>query len=140
MGDALLSAMKTSASGLEAQSMRLRIISENLANAQSTGRTAGSDPFHRKTISFGEELDRATGASLVGVKNIQGDQSPFKLEFDPGNPAANAAGYVKMPNIDMIIEMADMREANRSYESNLQVVKQAREMMSMTIDLLRGGN
>ena len=140
MGDALLSAMKTSASGLEAQSMRLRIISENLANAQSTGRTAGSDPFRRKTISFGEELDRATGASLVGVKNIQGDQSPFKLEFDPGNPAANAAGYVKMPNINMIIEMADMREANRSYESNLQVVKQAREMMSMTIDLLRGGN
>jgi flagellar basal-body rod protein FlgC len=140
MGDALLSAMKISASGLEAQSMRLRIISENLANAQSTGRAPGADPFRRKTISFGEELDRATGASLVGVKNIQGDLSPFKLEFDPGNPAANASGYVKMPNINMIIEMADMREANRSYESNLQVVKQAREMMSMTIDLLRGGN
>jgi flagellar basal-body rod protein FlgC len=140
MGDALLSAMKTSASGLEAQSMRLRVISENLANAQSTGRTPGADPFRRKSISFGEELDRATGASLVGVKNILGDQTPFKLEFDPGNPAANASGYVKMPNINMIIEMADMREANRSYESNLQVVKQAREMMSMTIDLLRGGN
>jgi flagellar basal-body rod protein FlgC len=125
---------------LEAQSMRLRVISENLANAQSTGRTPGADPFRRKSISFGEELDRATGASLVGVKNILGDQTPFKLEFDPGNPAANASGYVKMPNINMIIEMADMREANRSYESNLQVVKQAREMMSMTIDLLRGGN
>jgi flagellar basal-body rod protein FlgC len=140
MGDALISAMKTSASGLDAQSMRLRIISENLANAQSTGRTPGADPFRRKAITFGAELDRLTGASLVGVKRVLGDQSPFKLEFDPGNPAANAAGYVKMPNINLIVEMADMREANRSYESNLQVIKQAREMISMTIDLLRGGN
>ena len=140
MGDPLISAMKTSASGLEAQSMRVRIISENLANAQSTGSTPGSDPFRRKTISFGEELDRMSGATVVGVKSIQTDQSPFELEFDPGNPAANAAGYVKMPNVNLILEMADMREANRSYESNLQVVKQAREMISMTIDLLRGGN
>jgi flagellar basal-body rod protein FlgC len=140
MGDALVSAMKISASGLEAQSMRLRVISENLANAQSTGRTPGADPFRRKTITFGAELDKLTGASLVDVKNVLNDPSPFKLEFDPGNPAANSAGYVKMPNINLITEMADMREANRSYESNLQVVKQAREMISMTIDLLRGGN
>ena len=96
--------------------------------------------FRRKTITFGEELDRMSGATVVGVKGIQTDQSPFELEFDPGNPAANAAGYVKMPNVNLILEMADMREANRSYESNLQVVKQAREMISMTIDLLRGGN
>jgi flagellar basal-body rod protein FlgC len=140
MGDALISAMKTSASGLEAQSMRLRIISENLANAQSTGSTPGSDPFRRKTIIFGAELDRLSGATLVDVKSVQGDESPFKLEFDPGNPAANSAGYVKMPNVNLILEMADMREANRSYESNLQVIKQSREMISMTIDLLRGGN
>lgn len=140
MGDPLISAMKTSASGLEAQSMRLRIISENLANAQSTGSTPGSDPFRRKTVTFGEELDRMSGATLVYVKSVQTDQSPFGLEFDPGNPAANSAGYVKMPNVNLILEMADMREANRSYESNLQVVKQAREMISMTIDLLRGGN
>jgi len=132
--------MKTSASGLEAQSMRVRIISENLANAQSTGSTPGSDPFRRKTITFGEELDRMSGATLVDVKSVQTDQTPFGLEFDPGNPAANAAGYVKMPNVNLILEMADMREANRSYESNLQVVKQSREMISMTIDLLRGGN
>jgi flagellar basal-body rod protein FlgC len=132
--------MKISASGLEAQSMRVRVISENLANAQSTGSTPGSDPFRRKTISFGDELDRVSGATLVGVQGVQTDQSPFPLEFDPGNPAANAAGYVKMPNVNLILEMADMREANRSYESNLQVVKQAREMISMTIDLLRGGN
>ena len=87
MGDALISAMKTSASGLEAQSMRVRIISENLANAQSTGSTPGSDPFRRKTITFGEELDRMSGATLVDVKSIQTDQTPFGLEFDPGNPA-----------------------------------------------------
>ena len=118
MGDALISAMKTSASGLEAQSMRVRIISENLANAQSTGSTPGSDPFRRKTITFGEELDRMSGATLVDVKSVQTDQTPFELEFDPGNPAANAAGYVKMPNVNLILEMADMREANRSYESN----------------------
>jgi flagellar basal-body rod protein FlgC len=140
MEDALISSMKASASGLAAQSMRLRVISENLANAQSTGSTPGSDPFRRKTITFGAELDRLTGASLVDVKSVRNDQSPFRMEFDPGHPAANAAGYVKMPNINLIIEMADMREANRSYESNLQVVKQAREMISMTIDLLRGGN
>jgi flagellar basal-body rod protein FlgC len=140
MGDALISAMKTSASGLEAQSMRVRIISENLANAQSTGSTPGSDPFRRKTITFGEELDKMSGATLVDVKSVQTDQTPFGLEFDPGNPAANATGYVKMPNVNLILEMADMREANRSYESNLQVVKQSREMISMTIDLLRGGN
>ena len=140
MGDALISAMKISASGLEAQSMRLRVISENLANAQSTGRTPGADPFKRKMVTFGAELDKLTGASLVDVKNVLSDQSAVKLEFDPGNPAANASGYVKMPNINVITEMADMREANRSYESNLQVVKQAREMISMTIDLLRSGN
>ncbi len=140
MSDSLISSIKTSASGLEAQSMRLRIISENLANAQSTGNSPGSDPFRRKTITFSAELDRMSGASLVDVKSVRGDQSPFRLEFDPGSPAANATGYVKMPNINLIVEMADMREANRSYESNLQVVKQAREMISMTIDLLRGGN
>jgi flagellar basal-body rod protein FlgC len=140
MEEALISSMKVSASGLAAQSMRLRVISENLANAQSTGNTPGSDPFRRKTVTFGAELDRLTGASLVDVKRIQNDQSPFRIEFDPGHPAANAAGYVKMPNINLIVEMADMREASRSYESNLQVVKQAREMTSMTIDLLRGGN
>jgi flagellar basal-body rod protein FlgC len=140
MEDPLISSMKASASGLAAQSMRLRVISENLANAQSTGSTPGSDPFRRKTITFGAELDRLTGASLVDVKRIQNDQSPFRIEFDPGHPAANAAGYVKMPNINLIVEMADMREANRSYESNLQVVKQAREMKSMTIDLLRSAN
>jgi flagellar basal-body rod protein FlgC len=140
MSDPLISSMKISASGLQAQSMRMRVISENLANAQSTGATAGSDPFRRKTISFGAALDRISGAMLVDVEKISPDQSEFKLEYQPGSPAANASGYVKLPNVNPIIEMADMREANRSYESNLQVAKQTREMISMTIDLLRSGN
>jgi flagellar basal-body rod protein FlgC len=140
MSDPLIASMRVSASGLQAQSLRLRVISENLANAQSTGSTPGSDPFRRKTISFGAEFDRVSGSSLVAVKKIANDPRDFKLEFEPGNPAANSAGYVKLPNVSPIIEMADMKEANRSYETNLQVVKQTREMISMTIDLLRSGN
>lgn len=137
MNDLLISAIKTSASGLEAQSFRLRTVSENLANSQSTGDTPGSDPYRRKLVTFGAELDRVTGAQLVRVKSVKPDPKPFQLEFDPGNPAANAQGYVKQPNVNMIVEMADMREASRSYESNLQAIKQAKEMISMTIDLLR---
>jgi flagellar basal-body rod protein FlgC len=140
MTDPLLSSMLVSASGLRAQSLRMRVISENLANSQSTGDTAGADPYRRKTITFGSVVDRLSGASLVDAKSIRQDTSDFKLEFEPGSPAANAAGYVKLPNVNPIIEMADMREANRSYEANLQVVRQTREMISMTIDLLRSGN
>jgi flagellar basal-body rod protein FlgC len=137
MSDLLLSAIKTSASGLEAQSFRLRTVAENLANSQSTGSTPGADPYRRKQVTFGAEMDRLTGAQLVKVKNVQADPRPFELEFDPGNPAADQRGYVKRPNVNMIIEMADMREASRSYESNLQAIKQAKEMISMTIDMLR---
>jgi flagellar basal-body rod protein FlgC len=140
MSDPLLSSMMVSASGLRAQSMRMRVISENLANAQSTGDTAGADPYRRKTITFSSTLDRMSGAKMVDARNVSKDQSDFRLEFQPGSPAANAAGYVKLPNVNPIIEMADMREANRSYESNLQVIRQTREMISMTIDLLRSGN
>jgi flagellar basal-body rod protein FlgC len=137
MSDFLISSIKTSASGLEAQSLRLRMVAENLANAQSTGSTPGSDPYRRKQVTFGSEMDLLTGAALVKVKKVQGDPKPFQLEYDPGNPASNASGYVKLPNVNMIVEMADMREASRSYESNLQAIKQAKEMISMTIDLLR---
>ncbi len=140
MSDPLDASIKIAAAGLQAQSARLRIVSENLANAQSTGATPGADPYARKTITFASEVDRASGVELVRVKSIGVDKSPFRVDLDPGNPAADAKGFVKLPNVNMIMEMADMREANRSYESNLQVVKQAREMISMTIDLLRGGN
>jgi flagellar basal-body rod protein FlgC len=137
MIDPLTSALKIAASGLEAQSSRLRVVSENLANAQSTGQAPGSDPYRRKTITFENELDRASEATLVQIADIGVDRSPFRVEYDPGHPAADAAGFVKLPNVNMLVEMADMREANRSYEANLQVIKQAREMVSMTIDLLR---
>ena len=137
MVDPLQSALKIAASGLEAQSSRMRVVSENLANAQSTGEAAGSDPYRRKTITFENELDRASEATLVRIAEIGVDRSPFRVEHDPGHPAADAAGFVKLPNVNMLVEMADMREANRSYEANLQVIKQAREMVSMTIDLLR---
>lgn len=135
--DPLVAALKVSASGLGVQSERLRVVSENLANAQSTGDAPGAEPYRRKTISFAAELDRATGGSLVEVNEIGRDQSAFPVEFIPGHEAADASGYVKMPNVNVLIEMADMSEANRSYEANLQVIKQARELISMTIDLMR---
>lgn len=135
--DPLTSALKIAASGLSAQSQRLRVVSENLANAQSTGDGPGADPYRRKTISFAAELDRASGGATVEVNSIDRDPSEFPLEFQPGNEAADAAGYVKMPNVNVMVEMADMSEANRSYEANLQTIKQARELISMTIDLLR---
>ena len=137
MSDPLQVTMKVAASGLQAQSDRVRVVSENMANAQSTAKTAGADPYTRKTVSFESEIDRLTGANLVKIESVDFDRSPFRLEHDPGHPAADEAGYVKLPNVNLLIEMADMREANRSYEANLQVIKQAREMISMTIDLLR---
>ena len=138
MADPLLSSLKIAASGLQAQSTRLRVVSENIANAQTTGTTPGSDPYQRKTVTFEGMLDQMTGAEMVAVGQVGRDKTPFVIEEDPGNPAANADGYVKMPNVNMLSEMADMREANRSYEANIQVVKQAREIINMTIDLLRG--
>lgn len=117
--------------------MRLRIVAENIANSQSTGTAAGADPYSRKTITFESEMDRATGDNLVAIKSVGTDKTPFRIEHQPGNPAADDKGDVKMPNVDLLFEMADMREANRSYEANLQIVKQARDMLSKTIDLLR---
>jgi flagellar basal-body rod protein FlgC len=137
MIDALQASLKIAGSGMEVQSTRLRVISENVANAQSTGPTPGSDPYVRKTISFDNEMDRASGIQTVRVKNIGVDDQPFKLELDPGNPAADAKGFVKMPNVNLLVELADMREANRSYEANLQVVKQSGDLTSMTIGLLK---
>ncbi len=135
--DALSTAMKVAASGLGAQSERLRIVSENLANAQSTGESAQVDPYRRKTIAFSAELDRASGGPLVKVLKIDRDPSAFPVEYSPGHEAADANGYVRMPNVNVLIEMADMTEANRSYEANLQVIKQARDLISLTIDLMR---
>ncbi len=137
MIDPLAASSRIAGSGMEAQSERLRVIAENIANAQSTGQTAGSDPYTRKTITFRTALDRASGTAAVAIRQIGEDKAPFRVEYDPGNPAADADGNVKLPNVNMLIEMADMREANRSYEANLQMIKQTRAMVASIIELLR---
>ena len=135
--DPLAMVSKLAGAGLEAQSYRLRVISQNVANARSTGGTPGSDPYQRKTIVFGAELDRDVGALSVKVKKTSLDPTPFVVEHDPAHPAANAEGEVKLPNVNLLVEMADMREANLSYEANLQMMKRARSMIAQTIDLMR---
>ena len=139
MIDPLKAASSIAGAGLEAQTVRMRIVSENLANAQSTGTSPGADPYQRKTVMFESEFDRLLGASRVTVKGIGRATSPFHVEHDPGNPAADKDGNVKLPNVNMLIEMADMRETNRSYEADLQMIKQTRSMTAMMIDLLRNG-
>jgi len=139
MADMLLEAGRVAATGLNAQSTRLQIIAENIANADSTGTTKGSSPYQRKTVSFEAVLHAHDGqAQGVEVARIGHDKAPPIVKYEPGHPAADAAGFVKYPNVNPIVEMADMREANRSYEANLQVIRQSRELINQTIDLLRG--
>ncbi|MDQ2079445.1 flagellar basal body rod protein FlgC [Xanthobacteraceae bacterium Astr-EGSB] len=138
MIDPLQASMRIASSGLEAQSARLRVVSENLANVNSTGSSAGADPYRRKTVTFDATLDRAVGAHTVVIREYGSDKAPFRIERDPSHPAADADGNVKLPNVNMLVEMADMRETNRSYEANLQIVKQSRSMVAMVIDLLKG--
>lgn len=135
--DSLKASLRIAGSGLEAQSERLRIISQNIANAQSTANVAGGDPYTRQTVSFEDTLDRASGVQLVRVKDIGSDSSPYRVEQDPGNPAADDKGFVKLPNVDVLVELADLREANRSYEANLQVAKQSSDLMNQTVGLLK---
>lgn len=137
MSDPLLTASKIAASGMFAQSARMRVVSENMANANSTGSTPGADAYRRKTISFENAYDEALSADTVAVKSVGRDESPFRIEHRPGDPAADADGNVKLPNVNMLMEIADMREAVRGYTANTQIIKQVREMTSMTIDLLR---
>jgi flagellar basal-body rod protein FlgC len=137
MIDPLDASIKIAGSGIEAQSTRLRIVAENLANSQSTGRVPGANPYRRKTVTFENELDRTTGVDLVKVKDVGVDRADFRTEYDPSNPAANKEGVVKLPNVNVLMEMSDMREANRSYEANLQIVKETRDLYSMTLDLLK---
>ena len=138
MSDDLVVAARIAASGLGAQSARMRVVAQNLANAQSTGAAPGADPYQRQTVSFAQELDAATGASVVRVAAVGRDLTPFRVEHMPGHVAADEKGMVKLPNVNALREMADMREANRSYEANLQVVQQVRKMRAGLIDLLRG--
>lgn len=137
MSDPLKAALAISGSGIEAQTHRMRIVSENIANANSTGSTPGSDPYSRKTISFVSVMDRATGVAKVQVSKFGVDQTGFTNQYDPSHIAANEKGMVKMPNVDLFMEIADMRETVRTYEANIQATKQARELISMSIDLMR---
>jgi flagellar basal-body rod protein FlgC len=125
-------------SGLNAQGKRMRVTAENLANANTTARTPDGEPFKRKTITFRSELDRATGVQRVKVDRIKPDaKAEFGRKYDPSHPAADAQGYVKTPNVNALSEAMDLREAQTSYEANLQVVRASRGMMSSTVDLLR---
>ena len=133
----LTSAMTIAAAGMKVQSARLRVTAENLANAESTALAPGGDPFRRKTISFAERRDRATGLELVDVRRYGVDRGDFELRYQPGHPAADEAGYVKFPNVNPLIELSDMREAQRSYEANLNALQLARQMIGRMLDLLR---
>jgi len=137
MGSELFNAMSISASGMKAQGMRMRVISENLANSETTTNSPNEDPYRRKTISFKEQLDRANGVDKVAVDRIDRDKSDFRLKYDPSHPAADSKGYVKLPNVNTLIETMDMREAQRSYEANMGSIELSRNMMTKTIDMLR---
>ena len=124
------------ASALRAQQERMRLIAENLANADSTAKTPGGDPYRRETPIFETKMIEQ-GIKGVQMKRVGHDQTPFKQEYQPGNPAADPKGYVKVPNVDPLIESLDMREAQRAYEANLSVIETSRAILSSTIDLLK---
>jgi flagellar basal-body rod protein FlgC len=133
----LSQALTISAAGMDAQTKRLRVIAENLANQDSTGSYPGATPYQRKVAVFGNFLDQATGAETVKVRSIEPDRSAFPQKFDPSNPAADRQGYVRMPNVNSFVEMMDMREAERSYSANLNVMQASRSMLTRVIDLLK---
>jgi len=133
----LMESLMISAAGMRAQGQRLRVVAENLANADSVSEVPGGDPYRRKTITFKNALDKALGLETVQVSKVGEDQSDFRMKYDPGSPAADAKGYVKLPNVNSLIEMTDMREAQRSYEANLRAIEVARTMLQRTIDLIR---
>ena len=125
------------AAGMRAQSGRMRIIAENLANADSTSPVANGQPYRRRIATMTSDFDNELGATTVQLGNPVADTSDFRLQYDPGNPKANTQGYVQLPNVNALVEMMDMRDAQRSYEANLQVMEGARAMLARTVDLLR---
>ena len=129
-------AMSIAASALRAQQQRMRVIAENIANSDSTAQVAGGDPYRRQAPVFETTVVNG-GGNGVKMAKVKPDQRAFKLEYQPGNPAANAQGYVKMPNVDTLIESLDMREAQRAYEANLNVIETARSMERGTLDLIK---
>lgn len=133
----LMNSMFVSAAGMHAQSIRLRVISENVANADSDPAGPDAEPYRRKLVTFRNQLDRELGVDLVEVKKIKNDKSDFKWSYEPNHPYANAEGYIRKPNVNALIEMMDMKEAQRSYEANLNVIDTSRTMMQRTVDMLR---
>ena len=129
--------MGISTSGLRAQAGRMRVISENIANAESTAQTAGGDPYRRKVPTFSSTLDRALAANVVSLGRVRPDASAFRVKYEPSNPAADAAGNVKYPNVNPLIEMTDLRDAQRSYEANLNIISATRRMIQRTLDILK---
>ena len=132
-----LKTISVAASGLKAQSGRMRVIAENIANADSTAERPGGDPYRRKIVSFARHFDRELDANVVELGRIRADRSDFKSKYEPGNPAADQNGNVKLPNVDPLVETVDMREAQRSYEANLNLITATRRMISRTLDILR---
>ena len=132
-----MKSMLIAASGMRAQAERMKVIAENLANATSTASAPGEDPYRRQVPVFKAELDRATGAEVVHMTGVVKDTADFREQYMPGHPAADERGYVKMPNVNSLIEMMDMREAQRAYEANLSVIDNTRTMMARTVDLLK---
>ena len=132
-----LKSIAIAASGLRAQAGRMRVISENIANSDSTAQKAGSDPYRRKIPTFHAELDRSLDARVVALGRVRTDPSDFQLKYEPGHPAADANGNVKYPNVNSLVEMMDMREAQRSYEANINVITASRRMIQRTLDILK---
>lgn len=135
--DDIIKTMRISASGMKAQSSRLRVISENIANADSLAQDPNGLPYRRKTVTFKNELDKAVGLYTVRVDKIRPDGSDFGKRYEPSHPAADAGGYVLTPNVNTLVEMTDMREAQRSYEANLGVIKASKAMIHGAIDILQ---
>jgi flagellar basal-body rod protein FlgC len=136
MGD-FAKSMGIATSGLRAQAGRMRVISENIANAESTAQTPGGDPYRRRVPTFSSTLDRALDARVVALGQIKPDTSSFRVKYEPNNPAADAAGNVKYPNVNSLIEMTDLRDAQRSYEANLNIISATRRMIQRTLDILK---
>lgn len=130
-------ALRISAAGMAAQSTRLRVVAENLANRDSTGEAPGADPYRRRTVAFANRVDRAMGTETVAVSRIGTAPGDFPTRYDPGHPAADPRGYVKTPNVDSLVEVMDMREAQRSYSANLSVLETTRGMLTRAIEALR---
>lgn len=135
--DDLKASMFIAGSGMRAQGVRIKVISQNIANRDSTADVAGGDPYRRQTVTFENQMDRGLNADVVRVREIGEDPGAFGLRYDPAHPAADETGYVKTPNVNSLIEMTDMREANRSYRANLQVIETTKSMLSQTVNILR---